>query len=48
MEVLFSGKKPMIIHAPHLARSKKPHMCVCQHDGECIFAESAYIDILVG
>ena len=23
------------LHAPHLARSKKPDMCVCQNDGEC-------------
>ena len=24
------------MHALHLARSKKPHMCVCQNDGECM------------
>ena len=29
-------QKAYYLHAPHLARSKKPHMCVCQNDGVCM------------
>ena len=29
-------QKGYYLHAPHLSRSKKRHMCVCQNDGECM------------
>ena len=40
-------QKAYYLHARHLARSKKPHMCVCQNDGECMREISLNPHILI-
>ena len=40
-------QKAYYLHAPHLERSKKLHMCVCQNYGECMREVSLNPRILI-
>ena len=40
-------QKAYYLHSLHLDRSKKPHMSVCQNDGECMRENSLNLPILI-